>query len=66
MMEKVGIKSLDELYGDIPSEVILNRDYLIPSEMSEVEIRRHFDELASKNHKLTVFAGGGVYDHYAP
>lgn len=66
MMEKVGIRSLDELYGDIPAEVVLSRDYLIPSEMSEVEIRRHFDELASKNSKLTVFAGGGVYDHYAP
>ena len=66
MMEAVGIRSLDELYGDIPAEVIFNRDYLIPSEMSEVEIRRHFDELASKNHSLKVFAGGGVYDHYAP
>ena len=66
MMEKVGVKTLDELYGDIPTEVIFNRDYLIPSEMSEVEIRQHFDELAAKNHKLTVFAGGGVYDHYAP
>lgn len=66
MMEAVGIKHLDELYGDIPAEVILQRDYLIPSEMSEVEIRQHFDELAEKNRKLTVFAGGGVYDHYAP
>lgn len=66
MMSKIGIKSLDELYGDIPSEVIFSRDYLIPSEMSEVEIRQHFDRLAEKNRKLTVFAGGGVYDHYAP
>lgn len=66
MMERVGIKNLDELYSDIPQEVILNRDYMIPSEMSEVELRKHFDSLAAKNKKLTVFAGGGVYDHYAP
>lgn len=66
MMEKVGVESLDGLYSDIPEEVKFSRDYLIPSEMSEVEIRRHFDELASKNQKLTIFAGGGVYDHYAP
>lgn len=66
MMQRVGIKSLDELYKDVPSSVILNRDYLIPSEMSEEEIRKHFDELAAKNHNLIVFAGGGVYDHYAP
>lgn len=66
MMDKIGIKSLDELYADIPEEVVLKRDYLIPSEMSEVEIRKHFDELAKKNNSLTVFAGAGVYDHYAP
>lgn len=66
MMKRVGIDSLDQLYGDIPAEVVFNRDYMIPSEMSEVEIRKHFDTLAEKNQKLTVFAGGGVYDHYAP
>lgn len=66
MLERIGVRNIDALYSDIPAEVILQRDYLIPSEMSEVELRRHFDELASKNHKLTVFAGGGVYDHYAP
>lgn len=66
MMEVIGVKNLDELYGDIPAEVILQRDYMIPSEMSEVEIRKHFDMLSEKNQKLTVFAGGGVYDHYAP
>lgn len=66
MMEKVGIDSLDELYSDVPADVILGRDYEIPSEMSEIEIRRHFDCLASKNHKLTILGGGGVYDHYSP
>ena len=66
MMKSVGISSIDELYADIPAEVIFGRDYMIPSEMSEIEIRKHFDELASKNEKLIVFAGDGVYDHYAP
>lgn len=66
MMERVGISSLDQLYSDIPPEVVLQRDYMIPSEMSEVEIRKHFDELAAKNKNLIVFGGGGVYDHYAP
>ena len=66
MLEKIGVKNIDELYADIPGTVILNRDYLIPSEMSEIEIRKHFDELAAKNQQLKVFAGGGVYDHYSP
>ena len=34
--------------------------------MSELEIRAFFEKLGQKNDKLTCFAGGGVYDHYAP
>lgn len=66
MLDKIGVGSVDELYKDIPSEVIFNREYDIPSAMSETELRRHFAELGKKNTPLTVFAGGGVYDHYAP
>jgi glycine dehydrogenase subunit 1 len=34
--------------------------------MSEVEIRRFFETLGSKNAKLSCFAGAGVEDHYSP
>ncbi len=34
--------------------------------MSEIELRRFFKELGAKNRRLTVFAGGGAYDHYSP
>lgn len=66
MLERIGAKSVDELYADVPAAVALNRDYNIPSAMTEIELRRHFAELANKNKSLTVFAGGGVYDHYSP
>ena len=66
MLEKVGVKSVDDLYSDIPEEVIFKGEYDIPSAMSEIEIRKHFKELADKNSGLKIFAGGGVYDHYSP
>lgn len=66
MLDRIGISSVDELYSDVPSEVIFKEEYDIPSAMSEIELRRHFEELASKNTGLTVFAGGGAYDHYSP
>lgn len=66
MLDKIGVGSVDDLYKDIPAEVIFNRDYELPSAMSETELRRHFAELGKKNKSLTVFAGGGVYDHYSP
>ncbi|MDE6716569.1 MAG: aminomethyl-transferring glycine dehydrogenase subunit GcvPA [Muribaculaceae bacterium] len=66
MLEKIGVGSVDELFSDIPAEVIFKEDYDIPSSMSEIELRSHFRELADKNKGLTVFGGNGVYDHYAP
>ncbi|MDE6329302.1 MAG: aminomethyl-transferring glycine dehydrogenase subunit GcvPA [Muribaculaceae bacterium] len=66
MLDKIGVDSIDDLYNDVPREVIYTSDYNIPSAMSEIELRRHFEELGRKNRRLTVFAGGGAYDHYSP
>ena len=40
MMEKVGVASLDELYAEVPSEIRFRGDYQLPTEMSELEVRR--------------------------
>lgn len=66
MLEKVGVRSLDDLYAQIPESIRYKDDYRIPSEMSELEVRQLFDSLGSQNHQLTCFAGYGVYDHYTP
>ena len=66
MLAKVGVKSLDELYAQIPDNIRFKGDYQIPSEMSEIEVRRLFEKLGSQNHQMTCFAGYGVYDHYMP
>ncbi len=66
MLDLIGVSSLDELYSDVPQEVIFKQEYDIPSAMSEIELRRHFKELGEKNKSLTVFAGQGAYDHYSP
>lgn len=66
MLERIGVATIDDLYGDVPQEVIFREEYDIPSAMSEVELRRHFKELGDKNRSLTIFAGGGAYDHYSP
>jgi glycine dehydrogenase subunit 1 len=66
MLEKVGVKSLDELFAEIPESIRFRKDYdLLPS-ASELEVRQAFQLLGSKNRQLTCFAGMGVYDHYTP
>lgn len=66
MLAKVGAESLEDLYAELPREVLYKGDYDLPSAMSEVEVRRFFDRLGRKNRQLVCFAGAGVYDHYAP
>ena len=66
MLDKCGLKSLEDLYQDIPQELFLHRDYELPSEMSEVEVRKMFKEIGEENAQLSCFIGAGVYDHYSP
>ena len=66
MFQKVGIKSLDDLYAEVPEQIRFRGEYQWPEEMSEIEVRQLFDKLGAKNKQLTCFAGAGVYDHYTP
>ena len=66
MLAKVGVKSLDELYAQIPEGIRFKGGYGLPSEMSEIEVRQLFERLGSQNRQMTCYAGYGVYDHYTP
>jgi glycine dehydrogenase subunit 1 len=69
MLLRVGISSVEALFEDIPESVRLRRPLDIPGPMTEWELNRHFQELASKNrplNRLISFLGGGSYDHHIP
>ena len=66
MLRMIGVKSLDDLYADIPKSMRFKVDYELPDSMSELEIRRVFDVLGNMNDQLVCFAGAGIYDHYTP
>ena len=66
MLSKVGVESLDALYAEVPEALRLQGDYDLPEAQSEMEIRQTFERLCEKIQQLTIFAGGGVYDHYTP
>ena len=66
MLDKISVPSLDALFAEVPEEIRFRRDYDLPSAKSEIEIRNLFGNLGKQNKQLTVFAGGGVYDHYTP
>ncbi len=66
MLAVAGLMSLDDLFAEIPQQLLFNKEFALPEAMSEAEIRRFFDELGSKNSRLVCFAGAGVEDHYSP
>lgn len=66
MLEVAGLKSMDELFGEIPQQLLFNREFNLPKAMSEVEIRNYFEALGKRNSDLVCFAGAGVEDHYSP
>ncbi len=69
MLEEVGVGSLEELFSDIPQDLILDRDLKMDDSKSEIELRRIFNELVSRNtctNSLVCFLGAGAYDHYIP
>ena len=66
MLDAVGVNAVDDLYSDVPREIIFDKEYDLPSEMSEAEVRRFVGGLAAKNVPMAIFAGAGAYNHYSP
>lgn len=66
MLERIGVEKVDDLYADVPAEVLFRGEYDLPEGMSEPELRAWFRELGRRNERLTVFGGNGAYDHYSP
>src|SRR5437867_7548794 len=69
MLAKIGVSSVEELFRDIPEAVRLGRPLDLEPALSEPELVRHLEELASRNvHRGAElsFLGAGIYDHYVP
>ncbi|WP_010293262.1 aminomethyl-transferring glycine dehydrogenase subunit GcvPA [Clostridium senegalense] len=69
ILDFLSIKSVDDLFKDVPGDVKLNRELNLESSLSELEVEKRLKSLAAKNKsmdELTCFLGAGNYDHYIP
>jgi glycine dehydrogenase subunit 1 len=68
MLKELGIKDVDALFADIPSEI--RKDGLgMPGGMDEHEVVRQVRDMLSSDlnsEKAPCFLGAGVYDHFIP
>ncbi len=67
MLKEIGVKSIDELFSDIPPDLLLSKPLNIPSRRSEHEVTRILSALAETNRSgMVSFLGCGIYDHLIP
>jgi glycine cleavage system P protein (glycine dehydrogenase) subunit 1 len=68
MLARIGVSSLDDLFGCVPEEIRLKRELRLPRALSEPELLSHFEGLARKNMASAQlsFLGAGAYRHHIP
>lgn len=66
MLDTIGVKSIDDLFSSIPSDLRL-KSWNVPEGISEMATLAELRRLSKKdNVDLVNFVGGGYYDHYIP
>lgn len=69
MLKTIGLSSIDQLFADISKEILDRYRPLGLKALSELDVKRELQTLASKNadpDKAISFLGAGIYDHYSP
>ncbi len=60
MLEELGLQSLEDLYGHIPSAVKMEHLSAVPEAMDYFELARHLFDLSQKNKRPGSFLGDGL------
>lgn len=68
MLSEIGLRSSEELFRSIPTDILLNRKLEITEPLAENEVIKRMEDLAAQNpaSQKTLFLGGGVYSHFSP
>jgi glycine dehydrogenase subunit 1 len=67
MLAAVGFTGIDQLFADIPSDLVLGKPLKIPDGLPEFDVYRRMEALAARNAVEPVsFLGCGSYQHIIP
>ncbi len=65
----VNINNIEDLFSDLPKDVISTGHNYLSTSLSELEVRKEIEKILAKNLTVkdyTSFLGGGVWAHYVP
>ncbi|MEJ1297530.1 MAG: aminomethyl-transferring glycine dehydrogenase subunit GcvPA [Candidatus Sedimenticola sp. (ex Thyasira tokunagai)] len=66
MLEAIGVSSIDDLFDEIPDELLHGGLEAIPKALSEMEIGQVMSRRAQQDGGAICFVGAGAYDHHIP
>ena len=66
MLGAIGATSIDELFDEIPPELLIKDLDGVPAAMSEMEISRLMRTRAAEDRGALCFIGAGAYEHHIP
>jgi glycine dehydrogenase subunit 1 len=66
MLGAIGASSIDELFDEIPPELLIRDLDGVPDAMSEMEISRLMRARAAEDRGALCFIGAGAYEHHIP
>lgn len=66
MLDTIGVDSINQLFDEIPPQLLSSKLDQIPRSMSEQQVVRKVSELAKQDGTPTCFAGAGAYEHHIP
>ena len=66
MLAAIGADSLDDLFDEIPKELLIESLDGVPDALNEMEISRLMHERAAQDGAPLCFIGAGAYEHHIP
>lgn len=66
MLDAIGVSNIDELFDEIPADLINEKLGYVPAAMDESAIRRLCKKSAESDGHYVNFIGAGAYEHHIP
>jgi glycine dehydrogenase subunit 1 len=66
MLEAIGVRRIEDLFDEIPSELRIRSLAGVPEALNEMQVGRLMSERAAQDGTLLSFLGAGAYEHHIP
>ena len=66
MLKAIGANSIDDLFDEIPPNLIIHSLANVPETANEMEVVRLMKARAAQDETVLNFAGAGAYEHHIP